>query len=139
MTLTDGSTLASSSMPTIAAVKFMPAPPYSSGISMPMRPCSKHCSTTAGSMASASSMARALGSTASRANLRTCSAMSASVSDRCVMGVGGTSVRSCGSPVVVVWRHRGDGRVLGLELSVDGWLVGLDRVCGMKLWLTGMG
>ena len=44
ITLTLGSTLANSSMPTIAAVKFMPEPPYSSGISMPISPFSKHCS-----------------------------------------------------------------------------------------------
>ena len=89
MTLTLGSTLANSSIPTIPAVKFMPAPPYSSGISMPMRPCSKHCSIKAGSIFSASSISRTLGRIWSWANLETESAIKASVSERWDMGVGG--------------------------------------------------
>lgn len=80
-TLTLGSTLANSSMATIAAVKFMPAPPYSSGISIPMRPCSKSCSTIAGSIFSASSISLDLGSMTSVANFDTASAIMLSVSE----------------------------------------------------------
>ena len=64
---------------------------------MPIRPCSKRDSTTEGSMDSASSMARARGRIVVVAYLRTVSAMRDSVSERWVMGVGGTVERSRGS------------------------------------------
>ena len=105
MTLTLGSTLANSSIATIAAVKFMPAPPYSSGISMPIRPCSKHCSMISGSIFSASSISLVLGRMTSDANLATCSFIKASVSDRWDIGVGGMSDMSKGSPLVTIWRR----------------------------------
>lgn len=81
ITLTLGSTLANSSIATIAAVKFMPAPPYSSGISTPIKPCSNSCSTTVGSIVSASSISRTLGNMTSVANFDTASAIIASVSE----------------------------------------------------------
>lgn len=124
-TLTLGSTRASSSIPTIAAVKFMPAPPYSSGISMPIRPCSKRDSMTVGSMVSASSMDRTLGAMVARANLETVSAIRVSVSEKWVMGVGRRvawsmrSARWCG--VVIV-----KGRDLGYCKLVAMMVTGSD-------------
>src|SRR2546423_13067688 len=88
MTDTDGSTRASSSIPTMALVKFMPDPPYSSGISTPIRPCSNSCSTIVGSIFSASSISRTLGAMTSAANLDTDSAIMVSVSEKWVIGVG---------------------------------------------------
>mmetsp|Transcript_5374 Transcript_5374/g.13758 ORF Transcript_5374/g.13758 Transcript_5374/m.13758 type:complete len:235 (-) Transcript_5374:455-1159(-) len=61
MTATEGSTRATSSTARHAAVKPSPTPPYSSGASIAMRPCSKQAETMSGSMAALSSICRTRG------------------------------------------------------------------------------
>uniref|UniRef100_A0A0S1MJ07 Secreted protein n=1 Tax=Phakopsora pachyrhizi TaxID=170000 RepID=A0A0S1MJ07_PHAPC len=122
MTDTEGSTRASSSMPTMAAVKFIPAPPYSSGISIPIRPCSNSCSTTVGSICSASSISRTFGRMMSLANFCTVSAMAVSTSEKCVIGVGATSARLESRRGAVVERGRAHWatngcRILGADTA----------------------
>jgi hypothetical protein len=127
-TETEGSTRASSSMPTMAEVKFMPAPPYSSGISKAIRPCSNICSTTAGSIFSFSSISRTLGATSSLAHLATDSASMRSVSEKWVIGVGVSEAVSISSGMYGSAYRR-------LELVVNvRWgkmhLRGIDRAVG---------
>lgn len=117
MTLTEGSTRASSSMPTMAEVKFMPEPPNSSGISTPMRPCSNRRSTTSGSMASFSSISRTFGAMTSAANLATESFIRDSTSVRWLMGVGGISDRSTSSTGAACQRR---GALLNARGLADG-------------------
>ena len=80
MTETDGSALASSSMTRHAAVNDEPLPPYSSSISMPMKPASKICLMSSGSICDAASIAATRGSTASEAKRAAASRIIASSS-----------------------------------------------------------
>mmetsp|Transcript_5375 Transcript_5375/g.13767 ORF Transcript_5375/g.13767 Transcript_5375/m.13767 type:complete len:286 (-) Transcript_5375:216-1073(-) len=81
MTATEGSTRATSSTARHAAVKPSPTPPYSSGASIAMRPCSKQAETMSGSMAALSSICRTRGARTSRAKTSTlsCKLLSSSV------------------------------------------------------------
>ena len=120
-TLTLGSTRASSSIPTIPAVKFIPAPPYSSGISIPINPCSKRSSTIDGSILSASSISRTFGSMVSCANFDTESAIIISTSDMWLIGLGGMaeSRTSAFARGTVVERYRKLEKTVNEEITVD--------------------
>ena len=80
------STRASASMTAIDVPKSAPSPPYSSGISIPIRSSSKNCRTSSGSILLASSIACERGPIASTANWWTLSAISRSESARIESG-----------------------------------------------------
>src|SRR5689334_2126917 len=90
-TPTDASTRDNSSTARIAVKKFAPAPPNSSGVSMPIKPRSKHCLMIAGSSFATSSMCSTRGRNSPSANSRTLprNIVSSSVSVVSGLGVGG--------------------------------------------------
>ena len=70
-TATAGSTVEMASMASTASKKLPPAPPISSGTSIPIRPSSKTRSISSGARCCSSSMARTFGAMACSANCRT--------------------------------------------------------------------
>mmetsp|Transcript_12480 Transcript_12480/g.31351 ORF Transcript_12480/g.31351 Transcript_12480/m.31351 type:complete len:290 (+) Transcript_12480:907-1776(+) len=75
MTATEGSTRATSSTARHAAVNPRPTPPYSSGASIAIRPCSKQAATMSASMAALASIWATRGARTSRAKTSTLSCM----------------------------------------------------------------
>src|ERR1035437_10999701 len=91
ITPAEGSTAESSSTARTDWKNVPPWPPYSSGISIPIRPISKNCLTMSLRKTPASSISRTYGRICSRANRRTVVWKSRSSSDSAVNGGGGVS------------------------------------------------
>src|ERR1700722_1154030 len=104
ITPAEGSTADSSSTARIDWKNEPPCPPYSSGISMPIRPISKNWWMRSLRKTPASSIARTWGRISSRANLRTVVWKSSSSSVSAVRGRGAASVMGVAS-ILLLYRR----------------------------------